>query len=265
MAREQRHDVDYFPHDCNHGRKMHIIETKYGNDGYAVWFKLLEQLGKANYHFIDISDDMNFMFLTSIFKVEEEKLLEILKDLSRLGAIDQDLYENHKILYSEKFVNSVEDAYKKRKSLPLTPEEILKKLKREKNQSETETIQSETETPQTDSETIQKGVNPPEVSLKEKKSKGKERKGERTRALDFLKNEYPERFQTDFLMKYGKKIENKKKFAEDFNDTVDSEKREYDDALFGRLGKYARNWIENQEKFKPKKEDTYSTSNIPIG
>jgi hypothetical protein len=62
MAREQRKDVDYFPHDCTHGRKMHIIETKYSNDGYACWFKLLEQLGKANNHYLDISDDMNLMF-----------------------------------------------------------------------------------------------------------------------------------------------------------------------------------------------------------
>jgi hypothetical protein len=47
MAREQRTDVDYFPHECNHGRKMYIIEEKFGNDGYATWFKLLEQLGKS--------------------------------------------------------------------------------------------------------------------------------------------------------------------------------------------------------------------------
>jgi hypothetical protein len=31
----------------NHGRKMYIIEEKFGNDGYATWFKLLEQLGKS--------------------------------------------------------------------------------------------------------------------------------------------------------------------------------------------------------------------------
>jgi hypothetical protein len=52
MAREQRRDVDYFPHECNHGRKMHIIESKYGNNGYAAWFKLLEELGKANNHYM---------------------------------------------------------------------------------------------------------------------------------------------------------------------------------------------------------------------
>lgn len=70
MAREQRRDVDYFPHDCTHGRKMHIIESKYGNDGYATWFKLLEELGKANNHYIDISDEMTFEQLTAEFDIE---------------------------------------------------------------------------------------------------------------------------------------------------------------------------------------------------
>ena len=115
MAREQRKDVDYFPHDCTHGRKMHIIEAKYGNDGYATWFKLLEQLGKANNHFIDISDEMTLMFLVSLFKIDEEKTLLILGDLAKLGSIDKTLYEQHKIIFSKKFTDSIQDAYRKRK------------------------------------------------------------------------------------------------------------------------------------------------------
>ena len=125
MAREQRRDVDYFPHDCTHGRKMHIIETKYGNDGYATWFKLLEQLGKANNHYIDISDEMTLMFLTSIFKIDEEKTIAILTDLSKLGGIDKFLFDEYKIIWSEKFCNSIEDAYRKRKQKLFLKEDIL--------------------------------------------------------------------------------------------------------------------------------------------
>lgn len=128
MAREQRKDVDYFPHDCTHGRKMHIIEAKYGNDGYAVWFKLLEQLGKANNHYIDASDEMTIMFLTSLFKIDEDKMNNIFKDLAKLGAIDKELYEQHNILWSLKFVNSISDAYRKRKLLLFKKEDILKEI-----------------------------------------------------------------------------------------------------------------------------------------
>lgn len=116
MAREQRKDVDYFPHECVHGRKMHIIESKYGNDGYATWFKLLEQLGKANNHFIHIDDESVLMYLASVFRVQEEMLINILKDLAKLGAIDKVLYENYNVIWSQKFVDSVSDAYRKRKT-----------------------------------------------------------------------------------------------------------------------------------------------------
>lgn len=135
MAREQRHDVDYFPHSCIHGRKMHIIEAKFGNDGYAAWFKLLEQLGKANYHYLDISDEMNLMFIVSTFKVEEERAIEILKTLSKIDAIDKFLYDEHKIIYSEKFAQSVKDAYRKRKSGMLEYSALLRHIGVKKDQT----------------------------------------------------------------------------------------------------------------------------------
>lgn len=135
MAREQRKDVDYFPHDCTHGRKMHIIETKYGNDGYATWFKLLEQLGKANNHYIDASDEMTLMFLTSVFKIDEEKTLSILNDLAKLGAIDKLLFDDYKVIYSQKFCDSIQDAYRKRKTEMFQYSAVLDEIRRKRGQS----------------------------------------------------------------------------------------------------------------------------------
>jgi len=135
MAREQRKDVDYFPHDCTHGRKMHIIETKYGNDGYATWFKLLEQLGKANEHYIDISDETQIMWLTSVFKIDEEKTMSILNDLSKLGAIDKHLFETFKVIYSHKFTESIKDAYRNRKGIMTEYNAILNTLMIKNGQS----------------------------------------------------------------------------------------------------------------------------------
>jgi hypothetical protein len=135
MAREQRKDVDYFPHECTHGRKMHIIETKYGNDGYATWFKLLEQLGKANNHYLDISDEMTLMFLTSTFRIDEEKTIAILTDLSRLGAIDKLLFEDYKVIYSQKFADSIQDAYRNRKGKIIQYSDILAEIMQKNGQS----------------------------------------------------------------------------------------------------------------------------------
>lgn len=193
MAREQRKDVDYFPHDCTHGRKMNIIESKYGNDGYATWFKLLEQLGKANNHYIDISDEMTLMFLTSTFKISEEMTLNILSDLAKLNAIDKFLYEEHRIIWSEKFVNSIEDAYRKRKNKIFQYSDVL-------NEKGIKNVQS-------GGGLTLKEPNTAEVIPKEKKRKEEESKVEESKEDEFdntknlqhlnsLKNESPSWIET---------------------------------------------------------------------
>lgn len=173
MAREQRKDVDYFPHDCTHGRKMHIIEAKYGNDGYATWFKLLEQLGKANNHFIDISDEMTLMFLVSLFKTDEDKTLLILGDLAKLGSIDKTLYEKHQIIFSKKFTDSIQDAYRKRKLECFKYSDVLAFAESKNNQSSANL-------PEDSLKNDTKQVINPEVILKEKNSIVKKRKEEQT-------------------------------------------------------------------------------------
>ena len=176
MAREQRKDVDYFPHDCTHGRKMHIIETRYGNDGYAVWFKLLEQLGKANNHYIDISEEMTLMFLTSVFKVDEETTLKILSDLSKLEAIDKELFEDHKIIWSDKFCKSIEDAYKKRKQKMFSKEDIFNLYNFNPLRIEQKNDKKEVNPQRIDEQSGVLLVNRAEVIPKEEKSKVKESK-----------------------------------------------------------------------------------------
>ncbi len=111
MARPARTDVDYFPHEVDHGRKMHIIESKHGNNGYAVWFKLLELLGKASNHYININDDTSLMYLES--KLGDEDVMKILQDLVKLDVIHPGLWEQ-KVIWIPKFVAGIADAYKRR-------------------------------------------------------------------------------------------------------------------------------------------------------
>lgn len=263
MAREQRRDVDYFPHPCRHGRKMHIIEQKYGNDGYAVWFKILEQLGAANNHFIDVSEEMNFMYLVSIFRVEESTAKSILNDLAKLGAIDKFLYEKHQVIFSDKFLDSVKDAYRKRTSKAPEYSDVLELL-------DIKTDQSGGRNPQTGGSTA-------EVGRKGKKSKVKERKGERnageesplpSTSFELLKLEKSEELNT-FKMQHKKQVKKWQDLVDNFNDKMEIEisqgKTEFkSQQLMPRLRTYTRAWISNQEKYNPK-EDKNSTSKIPIG
>lgn len=113
MARPERNNVDYFPHPVIHGKKMFYIRNKYKNDGYAIWFMLLEQLGKAEYHYLDLKDDVQIMYLSSEFLIPENIILDIINTLVKFGEFDADLWKE-KILFSEKFIESIKDAYIRR-------------------------------------------------------------------------------------------------------------------------------------------------------
>lgn len=113
MARPIRKNVDYFPHYLSDGKKMYFIEHKYGNDGYAVWFKLLESLASTDDHWLNLNDRSNIMFLSAKCKVSEDLLFNILDDLSDLGEISKELWKS-KVIWSDKFIESIEDAYTRR-------------------------------------------------------------------------------------------------------------------------------------------------------
>ena len=65
MARPEKNTVEYFPFICDEGNKMFYIEETYGNDGFATFVKLLRELAKTNYHYLDLSKPTTQMFLSA--------------------------------------------------------------------------------------------------------------------------------------------------------------------------------------------------------
>lgn len=120
MARPERNNVDYFPFLCKEGRAMFYIEQKYGNDGYAAWIKILRQLSVTNYHFLNLSNKVEFMYLSSKCRVTEEALNGIIQDLCDLGEFNTDIWVDYRIIFSEKLVDSIKDAYLKRNNKCIT-------------------------------------------------------------------------------------------------------------------------------------------------
>lgn len=115
MARPKKHTVDYFPHTCVHGKTLYILEQKYGNDGYAFWFKLLEMLGSSKGHYLDLSEEATYVFLQAKTRTNEELCSEMLDLLCKLGAIDIELWKQKKIIWCQNFVDGIADVYKNRR------------------------------------------------------------------------------------------------------------------------------------------------------
>ena len=122
MARPQRNNVDYYPFICKEGRGIFYIEQQYGNDGYATWIKILRQLAVTDYHYLNLSEQVDLMFLAAKCHIDEERLKSIINDLVKLGEFDKEFWEKAQIIYSPKFCENIEDAYSKRSNKLLTKE-----------------------------------------------------------------------------------------------------------------------------------------------
>lgn len=130
MARPSKLTVDYFPHVTQTGKTIAILERRWGNDGYAFWFKLLELLGTTRGFCYDCGNAANWEYLLSKTGVEEPTASAILDKLAELKAIDAGLWQERKI-WSDNFVAGVADAFSKRQSAlprrPLTQAEMRRR------------------------------------------------------------------------------------------------------------------------------------------
>lgn len=119
MARPESNTVTYYPHIVGEGKKMYFIDKKYGNDGYATWFKILDKLAVTDFHYLDLNKEEELMFLASKCNVSEDVLLNIISDLVKLGKFDKDLWES-KVIWDQSFIDSIQEAYKKRNNNCIT-------------------------------------------------------------------------------------------------------------------------------------------------
>lgn len=126
-GRKEKYTVDYFPHSCKHGKTLFIMESKYGNDGYAVWFKTLEILGDSENHFIDCRDTATWEYMQAKMHVNGDLLLQMYNTLAHLGKIDADLWSN-RVIWCAKFVQNVMDAYARRLTSPMSKTDLCAHL-----------------------------------------------------------------------------------------------------------------------------------------
>lgn len=128
MARSELNTVSYFPFYCDEGQKMFYIEETYGNDGFATFVKILRELGKTDYHYLDLSKSTSLMFLSAKCKVGKDLLNSIIIDLVELGKFDKELWEKSKIIWCQDFIDSIQDAYKKRNNSCINRNSLLELL-----------------------------------------------------------------------------------------------------------------------------------------
>jgi hypothetical protein len=130
MAGKKKNNVEYFPHYIGRGKTMNYIKQKYGNDGYATYFILLEELANADFHFLDLKNEdgenysLGLMYISNLCLIDENRLVQIIDDLVKFNVFDKDLWKK-RVLWSKKFYDSVEEAWKRREEKPYDKEMLL--------------------------------------------------------------------------------------------------------------------------------------------
>tara|TARA_Y100000588_G_scaffold279197_1_gene296012 strand:+ start:372 stop:1238 length:867 start_codon:yes stop_codon:yes gene_type:complete len=114
MARPKKNTVDYFPHDCHKIKELEILVDKYGNDGYAFYYRLFELLGKTPDHIYKFEKITDKMYLYKETGVDKDKANEIIKTLIELEIIDRNKWESNQNIWCQPFVDSIADVYEKR-------------------------------------------------------------------------------------------------------------------------------------------------------
>jgi len=143
MPRSATNTVDYFPHFAEQGKTLFILKARFGNDGYAFWFQLLELLCKEENHAYDFTADPAWQYLLARTGVNEITGTEILKVLADLGKIDPEMLRR-KVIWCENLIKNIANVYKKRGRLvPTKPETVTQRAI-----SGAETPSSDTEIPQ---------------------------------------------------------------------------------------------------------------------
>ena len=123
MARISKDVVSYFPHDANAstGDTLTVLQSRFGNDGYAFWFKLLEKLSSAEGHYLDCRNSTRWQLLLAKMGVNEITGVEIMNLLVEMHAIDKDLWEA-KLIWCQNLVDNLSEVYKnRRREAPLKP------------------------------------------------------------------------------------------------------------------------------------------------
>lgn len=115
MPRRAKQTADYFPHDAGGASKtIYMLESRYGNDGYAFWYRLMELLSRSEGHLYRAAGDSDWEYFLAVMKVEETVAAAILVKLAQTGAIDKALWEEERIIWCQALVDNLAPLYAKR-------------------------------------------------------------------------------------------------------------------------------------------------------
>jgi hypothetical protein len=192
MARPERRDVDYFPFFAKRGRTLNILQSKFGLEGIGFFTNLMRFLALTPDHHYCIKDEADRMnFFTETGLQDEAKGIEMIEIMATTGKIEKELWENHRVIVSEAFLESIKDAYRLRANEIVTIEKIKEKYVSNVDNPQTKLKKTKVKKTKVNSEAAPPGVseNPPS-SKPEKANKAPLREREPANDMERVEKAY---------------------------------------------------------------------------
>lgn len=209
MARPKKQSADYFPHFVNSiaSDTVFVLEGRYGNDGYAFWFRMLEMLTASDGHFLQLDKTSRWLAFCQKMNVDEGKACKIINLLVDLGQIDRELWFGAKIIWVEGLLINLEPLYKnRRRETPKKPSFY----RRNSDQNEVSTY----ENPQSKVEYSKEEI----VVVDRKIGDTREESREEDNDYNNNNNNFYNNSDLDFYDESSERIENNKKQIESIAD-----------------------------------------------
>jgi len=124
MGRPERRDVDYFPFFIKDGRTLFILEGKYQCKGTGFFTNLFRFLSRTPDHHFQLKTESDILFFFTTVKCDQESALDMINLMVTTGKLDKDLWDQERVLASQDFLDSIQDAYRKRTNSCITLDEI---------------------------------------------------------------------------------------------------------------------------------------------
>lgn len=105
MGRPKAKNGQYFRHYAQQSKTKRILFKELGHAGIACWFELLEMLTHADYHYLDLSDDLEYLDFTATLHLSDEQAEKFLTLLTRIGKVDAELWEKRKIIWCQNLID----------------------------------------------------------------------------------------------------------------------------------------------------------------
>ena len=118
-GRPESFNAEYFSHSVHESDVLKVMYRKFKYEGYTAYFRLKEQVAKADLHRIELNNDIQWHIFLMNMDIKREVIDFLINVLLQTGEMNQKQWEANQTIFLDKFVKQFKYLwYKRGKTIP---------------------------------------------------------------------------------------------------------------------------------------------------